>query len=656
MSFVNVVPNTVAAAAGDLASIRSALSEATAAAAGPTTDVLAAGGDEVSTAISQLFGAHGQEFQVVSAQLRGFHDQLVRLMRAGAAAYASVEATAQQDLSMAEQGLVNAVNAPAQALLGHPIIGTGGSGSQSATTGTSTSGVASGSVASGSAAGSVSSGATAGTVSTGATTGSVSSGATAGTVSAGATDGAVTSGATAGTVSAGATDGAVTSGTTASSSAGTTVSAGGVAATDPGSDGGVAVSDPGSDGGVAVSGSGSGSGVAVGGTDTPGTSAPAPVTPNTFGDVVAAPYQTLISNTVTNLQSLDGAWAANPAPFLHQLIANQMGYAQTAATALQSSVSNLPAALAHLPADIQLGTHSLMAADPGAFLHSLVTNQLGYAQTISTALQSAAHDFGTGAAALPAAYQAAFQDFMAGNVSGAADHLESGLANLFITGFDVTAGSDAVLSITPTGTVGDLLPILGIPGQMAQNFTNLLPAGSVPELVSQNFTNIVNAATNTAVTSTLTLVVDPSSPTGIGVAIDATMGLPLALGVEALGGPVDAIDAFGTSATAFVTAAQSGNVLAATAAVLDAPAVVANGLFNGQSTFPLTIDALGIPTTLNLPMDGILVPAGPYTATIPDLGVTATVNGTPLGGVAPGLLTLLPEQLAEAIAASPVTD
>ncbi|MDC9006729.1 PE family protein [Mycobacterium marinum] len=649
MSFVNVVPNTVAAAAGDLASIRSALSEATAAAAGPTTDVLAAGGDEVSTAISQLFGAHGQEFQVVSAQLRGFHDQLVRLMRAGAAAYASVEATAQQDLSMAEQGLVNAVNAPAQALLGHPIIGTGGSGSQSATTGTSTSGVTSGSVASGSAAGSVSSGATAGTVSTGATTGSVSSGATAGTVS------------------AGATDGAVTSGTTASSSDGTTVSAGGVAATDPGSDGGVAVSDPGSDGGVAVSdpgsdggvavsGSGSGSGVAVGGTDTPGTSAPAPVTPNTFGDVVAAPYQTLISNTVTNLQSLDGAWAANPAPFLHQLIANQMGYAQTAATALQSSVSNLPAALAHLPADIQLGTHSLMAADPGAFLHSLVTNQLGYAQTISTALQSAAHDFGTGAAALPAAYQAAFQDFMAGNVSGAADHLESGLANLFITGFDVTAGSDAVLSITPTGTVGDLLPILGIPGQMAQNFTNLLPAGSVPELVSQNFTNIVNAATNTAVTSTLTLVVDPSSPTGIGVAIDATMGLPLALGVEALGGPVDAIDAFGTSATAFVTAAQSGNVLAATAAVLDAPAVVANGLFNGQSTFPLTIDALGIPTTLNLPMDGILVPAGPYTATIPDLGVTATVNGTPLGGVAPGLLTLLPEQLAEAIGASPVTD
>ncbi|GJO99411.1 hypothetical protein NJB18001_13310 [Mycobacterium marinum] len=631
MSFVNVVPNTVAAAAGDLASIRSALSEATAAAAGPTTDVLAAGGDEVSTAISQLFGAHGQEFQVVSAQLRGFHDQLVRLMRAGAAAYASVEATAQQDLSMAEQGLVNAVNAPAQALLGHPIIATGGSGSQSATTGTSNSGVTSGSVASGSTTGSVSSGATAGTVSTGATTG------------------------------------AVTSGTTTSSSDGTTVSAGGVAATDPGSDGGVAVSDPGSDGGVAVSdpgsdggvavsGSGSGSGVAVGGTDTPGTSAPAPVTPNTFGDVVAAPYETLISNTVTNLQSLDGAWAANPAPFLHQLIANQMGYAQTAATALQSSVSNLPAALAHLPADIQLGAHSLMAADPGAFLHSLVTNQLGYAQTISTALQSAAHDFGTGAAALPAAYQAAFQDFMAGNVSGAADHLESGLANLFITGFDVTAGSDAVLSITPTGTVGDLLPILGIPGQMAQNFTNLLPAGSVPELVSQNFTNIVNAATNTAVTSTLTLVVDPSSPTGIGVAIDATMGLPLALGVEALGGPVDALDAFGTSATAFVTAAQSGNVLAATAAVLDAPAVVANGLLNGQSTFPLTIDALGIPTTLNLPMDGILMPAGPYTATIPDLGVTATVNGTPLGGVAPGLLTLLPEQLAEAIGASPATD
>lgn len=60
MSFVFAVPEMVAATASDLASLGAALSEATAAAAIPTTQVLAAAADEVSAAIAELFGAHGQ--------------------------------------------------------------------------------------------------------------------------------------------------------------------------------------------------------------------------------------------------------------------------------------------------------------------------------------------------------------------------------------------------------------------------------------------------------------------------------------------------------------------------------------------------------------------------------------------------------------------
>ncbi len=50
MSFVFAVPEMVAATASDLASLGAALSEATAAAAIPTTQVLAAAADEVSAA------------------------------------------------------------------------------------------------------------------------------------------------------------------------------------------------------------------------------------------------------------------------------------------------------------------------------------------------------------------------------------------------------------------------------------------------------------------------------------------------------------------------------------------------------------------------------------------------------------------------------
>jgi hypothetical protein len=86
VSFVVTEPEMVTAAAENLAGIRSSLGEATAAAAAPTTGVTAAAADEVSTAISQLFGTYGREFQTASAQAVAFHDEFVSLLNGGAAA------------------------------------------------------------------------------------------------------------------------------------------------------------------------------------------------------------------------------------------------------------------------------------------------------------------------------------------------------------------------------------------------------------------------------------------------------------------------------------------------------------------------------------------------------------------------------------------
>ncbi|WP_142996122.1 PE family protein, partial [Mycobacterium persicum] len=131
MAFVIASPEMVAAAATDLAGIRAAISSANAAAAIPTTGVLAAGADEVSAVIAALFDSHAQAYQAVSAQAVDFHDQFVRALGAGATSYAGAEAanaSPLQALQTLEQNVLNAVNAPAQAMLGRPLIGNGTNG------------------------------------------------------------------------------------------------------------------------------------------------------------------------------------------------------------------------------------------------------------------------------------------------------------------------------------------------------------------------------------------------------------------------------------------------------------------------------------------------------------------------------------------------
>ncbi len=481
MSFVTAAPELIEAAAHDLSGIGSTLGEATNFAAGPTTSIAAAGTDEVSVAIAELFGSHGQQFQALSAKAAAFHDEFVGVLKSAAGAYAGSEVANVEQLLGSEVGSI-----------AHEI--------------------------------------------------------------------------------------------------------------------------------------------------------------NTFGATVAGPYRTLFADTSANLQSLGSAITANPQPLLHQVIGNQAGYAQRIDTGLLRTVWNLRSDVANLPANIQTGAHALSTVNPEALVQHFVNNQVNYGQTISTSVGAAAHDFTTELRALPASLQTAAQYLADGNTTGAVNALASGFRNLFLTGFTSSLNAQNVVTVTPTGALGDLLPILSIPGQMAQNFANLFPAGSIAGHVTQNFANVVKTVTDLNVTSTVSFAIGNIN----AIDIDTSVGLPLVLALDALGGPINALNALGSSAHAITSAFQSGNVMGAVEGILDAPAKVANGFLNGQTTLPLSTEVFGWPTTLDIPLDGILVPAAEYGASVPAVSwASFFVTGTPIGGIVPFLLTDLPADLAAALGGPP---
>ena len=68
-------PQLLATAAEDASAIGSAITQAEAAAAGPTTGLVAAAEDEVSAITAQVFGGYGQEYQALLHQAAAFHHQ-----------------------------------------------------------------------------------------------------------------------------------------------------------------------------------------------------------------------------------------------------------------------------------------------------------------------------------------------------------------------------------------------------------------------------------------------------------------------------------------------------------------------------------------------------------------------------------------------------
>jgi hypothetical protein len=128
VSLLVVAPELLVSAAADLESIGSALNAANAAAGVPTTGLVGAGADEVSAAVAALFADHGQQFQALSAQVREIHQQFVEALSSGARSYLAAEEANASPLQTVENHLLNVINAPAEALLGRPLIGDGVSG------------------------------------------------------------------------------------------------------------------------------------------------------------------------------------------------------------------------------------------------------------------------------------------------------------------------------------------------------------------------------------------------------------------------------------------------------------------------------------------------------------------------------------------------
>ncbi len=92
MSFVTTQPELLAAAAGNLAGIGSAMTAGNTAAAAPTTGVIPAAADEVSALTAAQFAAHAQMYQAMAAQAAAIHQQFVATMSASSASYAAAEA------------------------------------------------------------------------------------------------------------------------------------------------------------------------------------------------------------------------------------------------------------------------------------------------------------------------------------------------------------------------------------------------------------------------------------------------------------------------------------------------------------------------------------------------------------------------------------
>jgi hypothetical protein len=123
MSYLNAAPEMLASTAADVESIGSAISTASANAAGPTTGLLAAAQDEVSAGIANLFGTYGREYQAVVAQAAAFQNQFSQTLAAAGSAYTQAEASNAALMS----GASNALNASVQALIGQTPTGGGAS-------------------------------------------------------------------------------------------------------------------------------------------------------------------------------------------------------------------------------------------------------------------------------------------------------------------------------------------------------------------------------------------------------------------------------------------------------------------------------------------------------------------------------------------------
>lgn len=92
MPLLSVTPEVVSAASENLQEIGSSVRSATAAAEAQTAVIAAPAADEVSAAITALFGTHAQEFQAASSRAAAFGENFAATLRSSLHEYLSAEA------------------------------------------------------------------------------------------------------------------------------------------------------------------------------------------------------------------------------------------------------------------------------------------------------------------------------------------------------------------------------------------------------------------------------------------------------------------------------------------------------------------------------------------------------------------------------------
>ena len=95
MTDVTTEPRLMSASAAEVDGIGSAIISANAAAASPTSELLAPAADQVSTAVTNFFGLYSREYQAIAAHAAAFHSEFTRALAAAGSAYAAAEAAAQ---------------------------------------------------------------------------------------------------------------------------------------------------------------------------------------------------------------------------------------------------------------------------------------------------------------------------------------------------------------------------------------------------------------------------------------------------------------------------------------------------------------------------------------------------------------------------------
>ncbi|OBI89820.1 PE domain-containing protein [Mycobacterium asiaticum] len=356
-----------------------------------------------------------------------------------------------------------------------------------------------------------------------------------------------------------------------------------------------------------------------------------------FGEefqIISAQTRAFHTGIVDLLGSTAGAYVGAETVNAAQVVTNSVSTALAPPAASLPGMPALPG-LPALPGSPTLpGLPALPELLPGLFgpsatapdwtaitrpYEALFNNTIANLQSLGNGLQSNPFPF--------------LRQFLA-NQAHYGEIISTSLAN---AGASLQAGADA------TQVLADIAPIFTIPGQIGQNAFNVLRTLT-------DFSYSIGAQLD---------------PVATGAAF---FGLPIAMGINAIGSPITTFDAFMSSATAFGSAMQRGDLFGAAVAVLTSPAVVTNGFLNGQVMLGLTlpaldlplsggVGALSVPATAGLPVGGLLTPLSTVTANIgPATGfplLSLPLGGTPTGGILPGLLLHLPQRLAEAIGAPP---